>query len=230
MTSTRTSLPCRSACFNGAAAFRLRKSQQVSAGRQLQVALLQWGRSLSTAEIVAERPTVLQIAALQWGRSLSTAEMMPTRLRDVYRRLRFNGAAAFRLRKFDPLLAHPLVAACASMGPQPFDCGNAHKVAADHRRAIDFNGAAAFRLRKCDPGAVAGRFRASTSMGPQPFDCGNTTSKSPVSLSALRTSMGPQPFDCGNEPPDQRGELADRTSMGPQPFDCGNASFLRSFR
>ena len=149
----------------------------------VQISMLQWGRSLSTAEISAGicRPAVAGSAAsmgpqpFDCGNSSRAADGSANRgasmgpqpfdcgndahpVKNVYRRLRFNGAAAFRLRKFDPLLAHPLVAACASMGPQPFDCGNAHKVAADHRRAIDFNGAAAFRLRKCDPGAVAGRF------------------------------------------------------------------------
>ena len=61
----------------------------------------------------------------------------------------------------------------ASMGPQPFDCGNGD-VSIDDR----------------PPAGAA-------SMGPQPFDCGNSESASPDD-GLQDASMGPQPFDCGN--------------------------------
>ena len=60
----------------------------------------------------------------------------------------FNGAAAFRLRKSDFAAKQIAGIVPASMGPQPFDCGN---VVSTTRPA----------------GA------APASMGPQPFDCGN---------------------------------------------------------
>ena len=162
------------ACFNGAAVFRLRKQQNASALPDLTI-VLQWGRSLSTAETRHAR--ILSVprrcasmgpqsfdcgndrasysrrsatAMLQWGRSLSTAET-PT------------------LRRLSPNVSH------ASMGPQSFDCGNVRVAARTCiRTRSGFNGAAVFRLRKPAGCRPSGNLIVSASMGPQSFDCGNS--------------------------------------------------------
>ena len=51
------------------------------------------GNARKSLRIIVELP-------LQWGRSLSTAEMLIRGLPAVWREY-FNGAAAFRLRKYD---------------------------------------------------------------------------------------------------------------------------------
>src|SRR5256885_271134 len=59
---------------------------------------LQWGRRLSTAEVTLVELGESRFFLLQWGRSLSTAEVHPFR-RPTAPEGRFNGAAVFRLRK-----------------------------------------------------------------------------------------------------------------------------------
>jgi len=88
-------LPC---CFNGAAAFQLRK-YGARFNMPWSTKWLQWGRSFSAAEIRASIREDSQKEALQWGRSFSAAEMQAR-------------SGAIR------------AGGKASMGPQLFSCGN----------------------------------------------------------------------------------------------------------
>ena len=186
--------------FNGAAAFRLRKCQgflcrvefageasmgpqpfdcgnivggQLSPGVQR---TLQWGRSLSTAEINSRRcrnpigypasmgpqpfdcgndifrvPLAVRFCSFNGAAAFRLRKSCSDARSDVLPRC-FNGAAAFRLRK---LLQQGNVLAehrRASMGPQPFDCGNIADGCPASAVVSSFNGAAAFRLRKSPRG------------------------------------------------------------------------------
>src|SRR5438477_414659 len=108
---------------------------------------------------------------LQWGRSLSTAEVANRTDGIRYSNTSFNGAAVIRLRKCDGnkgerpetqrlqwgrSLSTAEVAKdglpiykfkWASMGPQSFDCGSKGRKSSSHVPPIRFNGAAVFRLR-----------------------------------------------------------------------------------
>src|SRR5439155_25996516 len=63
-------------------------------------AALQWGRALSRAEITLLRLRRINMDLLQWGRALSRAEIRNSFPR-LQKRVRFNGAAHSRARKFD---------------------------------------------------------------------------------------------------------------------------------
>ena len=60
--------------FNGAALFQVRKFSP-SILLLAQDLSLQWGRTLSSAEVLGSRTTLRQVAMLQWGRTLSSAEV-----------------------------------------------------------------------------------------------------------------------------------------------------------
>ena len=119
---------------------------------------LQWGRSLSTAETRRRAATCRPSTVLQWGRSLSTAETLPERL-----------------------VADVSQMGLASMGPQSFNCGNSGIEVSATRLPVDcFNGAAVFQLRK--HGSSRGdrpRRPQTASMGPQSFNCGNDPTGAP---------------------------------------------------
>jgi len=190
--------------------------------------------------------TTSAMSLLQWGRSLSTAESGVGSRRDFPRRGSFNGAAVFRLRKGRGL--HRLsLHVPASMGPQSFDCGKT--LACRFNRLSDhgFNGAAVFRLRKVTPpplppdeppgfnGAAVFRLRKDSRRsafvcrslcfnGAAVFRlrkarCQRPASRRPSSFNGaavfrlrkaqpsldskehvMVASMGPQSFDCGKKP------------------------------
>ncbi len=136
-------------------------------------------------------------------------------------KLRFNGAAAFGLRKCSlgngnlrflfPLqwgrnlaaaevdLPQPVVGVhcLASMGPQPCGCGSAQ-----------------------DPDGWPGQQTAS--MGPQPCGCGSLVLATHQREALHAASMGPQPCGCGSIVPFRRVNLENYASMGPQPCGCGS--------
>ena len=60
---------------------------------------LQWGRTFSSAESKPAKPSQLWRNLLQWGRTFSSAERNKIHLFRQARRLGFNGAALFQVRK-----------------------------------------------------------------------------------------------------------------------------------
>ncbi len=86
------------------------------------------------------------IDQLQWGRSISAAESI-LRREPWCQTPRFNGAAAFLLRK-EHVEVEIFLHFEASMGPQHFCCGKAGLYNVNVVGTTRFNGAAAFLLRK----------------------------------------------------------------------------------
>ena len=144
-----TNISGKKTSFNGAALFQVRKCQSArwSIGLQL---LLQWGRTLSSAEVEPSHSPERdagqasmgphsfkcgsgtatpgerdQEAALQWGRTLSSAEVGI-------------GASVFA------------EASKASMGPHSFKCGSRNRRLRVCGGVKGFNGAALFQVRKSD--------------------------------------------------------------------------------
>ena len=85
-------------CFNGAALFQVRKFLDFLF-YVLDIFVLQWGRTLSSAEVLVLRLARCPPAMLQWGRTLSSAEVAT------------KGSSI----KTDE---------AASMGPHSFKCGS----------------------------------------------------------------------------------------------------------
>ena len=156
--------------FNGAGVFRPRKCGAVDAAIAA-LLLLQWGRGLSTPEILLDAAALSLCSTLQWGRGLSTPEIVHHVLED------------------DP----PLL---ASMGPGSFDPGNASAPLVGTISTDRFNGAGVFRPRKCEPHRQDDQ-PARASMGPGSFDPGNKANIY-ESIDQLHASMGPGSFDPGN--------------------------------
>ena len=183
--------------FNGAAAFRLRKLETLANHRyyarrasmgpqpfdcgntstakisQRFSVLLQWGRSLSTAEIaLLNYHACAADAQLQWGRSLSTAEMPNNERFLPCQSSPLQWGRSLSTAEIGNVWVEAQKLVVASMGPQPFDCGNVRCDSATRPdiftlqwgRSLStaemtlrgvreiglycFNGAAAFRLRK----------------------------------------------------------------------------------
>src|SRR6266853_619555 len=85
--------------FNGAAVFRLRKCRLPR--RFLRVVnLLQWGRSLSTAEVRGLMWREASRAYFNGAAVFRLRKSLPTSLNTVQATRDFNGAAVFRLRKY----------------------------------------------------------------------------------------------------------------------------------
>ncbi len=139
----------------------------------LEIAPLQWGRTLSSAERRSERfaPDAQRIASmgphsfkcgkftilfssfsfcsqLQWGRTLSSAERANTDSQTSRRSNRFNGAALFQVRKALFCFSFRSSASQASMGPHSFKCGKLSALRLDCQNQDSFNGAALFQVRK----------------------------------------------------------------------------------
>ena len=257
--------------FNGAAAFRSRKF-----GPFVLVSVLtdnfNGADGLSVAEIRAARQKDLEDQLLQWGRGLSVAEMAvwavsgehtevtsmgPTAFRSRKFRGRpkkppgnvrdFNGAAAFRSRKYHNEHLPEMCGHGTSMGPTAFRSRKSDKRppgAGAERR--NFNGAAAFRSRKFAWRAVAGHIPGHFN-GAAAFRSRKCDSDSIASLSAQVLQWGRRPFGRGNFRYAPRRPLATgrlqwgrglsvaemtaglkgksgpwTTSMGPRPFGRGN--------
>ena len=114
-------------------------------GSQVQ---LQWGRSISAAEIGSDVDAQTAKDPLQWGRSISAAEI---------RSGSFDHSSGF----------------AASMGPQHLSCGNPSPARRRPRHDLRFNGAAASQLRKSRRARCSNRRPWQASMGPQHLSCGN---------------------------------------------------------
>ena len=204
--------------FNGAGVFRPRKCFCPS-GQHRTTTSLQWGRGLSTPEVVeartcplhrtvasmgpgsfdpgsrSRRLVIVSRCVLQWGRGLSTPEV------------------AVPDQPWKPI-------PWASMGPGSFDPGSRRA----HQHRIGAN-PASMGPGSFDPGSVR-RFRALrpgglASMGPGSFD--------PGSLSAWRrpsypdtASMGPGSFDPGSQSGSSIRVISWSASMGPGSFDPGS--------
>jgi len=182
--------------FNGAAVFQPRKLRGESyIVHRCQG--LQWGRGLSTAEIIDARDNPAPRAALQWGRGLSTAEIPqgPRRRPDALPR--FNGAAVFQPRKYGQTIEGP----CYYW---PLQWGR---------------GLSTAEICHCGfpmPPPVR------ASMGPRSFNRGNAKRET-KEYKAMRASMGPRSFNRGNAIGQTRAYRLGRASMGPRSFNRGNA-------
>ena len=112
-------------CFNGAALFQVRKVTTICLSGRRSPALLQWGRTFSSAESwqIARCQRNEVKARLQWGRTFSSAERQEQRV-------------------------HAAEQKVASMGPHFFKCGKQSKHCARNSWNSSFNGAALFQVRK----------------------------------------------------------------------------------
>ena len=111
--------------FNGAAAFRSRKSGRIASPRRLPPRL-QWGRGLSVAEMAESAGRPETIGALQWGRGLSVAEIP-----GPHHHRRGTSATSMGPRPFGRGNIFPRVRIhihnLTSMGPRPFGRGNYYR-------------------------------------------------------------------------------------------------------
>ena len=110
--------------FNGAALFQVRKDQ-VFSKMQEKAGVLQWGRTLSSAESISAGLSSGRQLCLQWGRTLSSAESAPA-------------------------IRSELVARDPSMGPHSFKCGKMNGAERQWSGFNAFNGAALFQVRKAN--------------------------------------------------------------------------------
>ena len=88
--------------------------------------------------------------ALQWGRTFSSAERTAERTPNRKRRLSFNGAALFQVRKVEEGYQAFTEANLASMGPHFFKCGKMPACQSALPILLRFNGAALFQVRKVE--------------------------------------------------------------------------------
>ncbi len=192
--------------------------------------MLQRGRALSSAEIRPHPAARTQFARLQRGRALSSAEIamccLPLRPPNrastgprsfergdglavgcgTAKRNRFNGAALFRARRFQPAqtrVATPANASTdgapgASTGPRSFERG-------DLAKALHLNPRHASLQR--------GRALSSAEMRHRP----------PVRSRCLGASTGPRSFERGDEASRAAAEAAAKASTGPRSFERGDA-------
>ena len=93
------------------------------AGMECGLEGLQWGRTLSSAEVTVMENRLKSRLTLQWGRTLSSAEV---------------GLPNFP----------EAVISAASMGPHSFKCGSTKRIHHLDRERSCFNGAALFQVRK----------------------------------------------------------------------------------
>src|SRR5258708_6397199 len=109
--------------------------------------MLQWGRSLSTAEVRRSRSSRHWPAAASMGPQ--SFDCGSYTLRSPLRQniTSFNGAAVFRLRKFIAIRALDRHARCFN-GAAVFRLRKLKQVTNIAFAGISFNGAAVFRLRK----------------------------------------------------------------------------------
>ena len=170
------------------------QSNNAARGRRLR---LQWGRTLSSAEVRIDPNTVKQALWLQWGRTLSSAEVQTGK----------------KSKNITPT---------ASMGPHSFKCGSCCRKEVPGRINQCFNGAALFQVRKffpqyfiffCNLALQWGRTLSSAEVENRrracaptshPLQWGRTLSSAEVLREfrwkqCVRTaSMGPHSFKCGS--------------------------------
>ncbi len=140
---------------------RFRRGDQ-NAAQQFDISnlMLQWGRSVSAAEITLGSPRRARPAALQWGRSVSAAEIERLHREAQERALASMGPQRFR-RGDSMSLARRSSGTTASMGPQRFRRGDSFHARSSRGRRGRFNGAAAFPPRRCVRSFVSGKCKHS---------------------------------------------------------------------
>ena len=140
--------------FNGAALFQVRKLNVVTITR-VNINQLQWGRTLSSAEVnQAEIFTPIEIE-LQWGRTLSSAEVRLTAPFPIKFPRSFNGAALFQVRKYPNVDHQPKPPAMLQWGRTLSSAEVSAPTSARVFHSGSFNGAALFQVRKLAPSPLA---------------------------------------------------------------------------
>ena len=109
-------------CFNGAALFQVRKDR-----------------------VPRYQPLAKQM--LQWGRTLSSAERVAPSGKQAYKLVASMGPHSFKCGKSVVLKSTPF-APRASMGPHSFKCGKRPSLVSGPNWNLCFNGAALFQVRK----------------------------------------------------------------------------------
>ena len=134
-------------CFNGAALFQVRKSENWAPTVSATVGL-QWGRTLSSAEVSNSNFLLISSILASMGPHSFKCGSDRGGLKGQENLPRFNGAALFQVRKSvdDRIVVD--FAAPASMGPHSFKCGSSPRNRAGHDGSLRFNGAALFQVRK----------------------------------------------------------------------------------
>ena len=212
---------------------------------------LQWGRTLSSAEVKQRLARSFDFHWLQWGRTLSSAEVFPSQSVPLPSSC-FNGAALFQVRKFPPNAANfpainllqwgrtlssaevqAAVGGCrrlspASMGPHSFKCGSSAVLFLSRNGVHASMGPHSF---KCgSPQAVQ-----SSAFRKQSLQWGRTLSSAEVGPpccvfdQGCVASMGPHSFKCGSLTIFIAECVQLNASMGPHSFKCGSQSMSRHF-
>ncbi len=185
----------RSACFNGATAFRRWKAGATRFVRVPSRVRLQWGHRLSAMESWYRSYTLPSWKKLQWGHRLSAME----------------SSGNVRL---------VATAELASMGPPPFGDGKDHAIASTTLTPIPLQWGHRLSAmeRPSAPRAKASVLAAS--MGPPPFGDGKVGTQRGLQLTSP-ASMGPPPFGDGKERKIAAAVQPALASMGPPPFGDG---------
>ena len=135
-------------CFNGAALFQVRKSGLRSPST-VEATVLQWGRTLSSAEVNGAAlfevwefacfngAALFQVrkwqtansansanSALQWGRTLSSAEVSSDLVKREFLASASMGPHSFKCGSYELLDKVQRLLSVASMGPHSFKCGS----------------------------------------------------------------------------------------------------------
>ena len=134
--------------FNGAALFQVRKGFRLLGGKKRE-AVLQWGRTLSSAEscLRARLPTDLTCASMG-PHSFKCGKLRTPNSIACVRACASMGPHSFKCGKFARKDTHMPKTAKASMGPHSFKCGKKTVSNNGVVYSIRFNGAALFQVRK----------------------------------------------------------------------------------
>ena len=158
--------------------------------------VLQWGRTLSSAEVISPTGRSPTTCTLQWGRTLSSAEVRHPALAPRGCPGASMGPHSFKCgSNIEDLIE--TAQGLASMGPHSFKCGSFPYVSFGLCRTKSFNGAALFQVRKCADTVEELQPHRAASMGPHSFKCGSKLIRNHPTNEIL-ASMGPHSFKCGS--------------------------------
>ena len=187
---------------------------------------LQWGRTLSSAEVILVRPTPIRGSLASMGPHSFKCGSSTQRKSSCLISTRFNGAALFQVRKLGVgrlggwevkmlqwgrtlssaevrwLLFIVVSLTFASMGPHSFKCGSRNSQRTAEPSHSRFNGAALFQVRKST------KIKEGKANGDR-LQWGRTLSSAEVGNA--------------HHPPSQN----QQASMGPHSFKCGSKSLAR---
>ena len=186
------------------------------------IELLQWGRTLSSAEVrshgVREKLTVRasmgphsfkcgsttnsansgqRTGASMGPHSFKCGSRVPPLAREFFWDALQWGrtlSSAEVETKIDRLAQFLL----ASMGPHSFKCGSVKRTESPTSTSFCFNGAALFQVRKFICFQAQKKKPTGASMGPHSFKCGSFSYLTLFSVSYRLASMGPHSFKCGS--------------------------------